>query len=248
MKIRIAHLYPELMNLYGDRGNILALSRRTQWHGLEAEVVPIHLNETFGPRDFDILFIGGGQDKEQKLVCEDFAQVKGACLQAAAEDDAVILAICGGYQLLGKSFRIDESTTLSGIGILDAWTEAGNKRLIGNAAIEVTFDDERKTLVGFENHSGQTFLGPSAAPLGKVIAGFGNNGTDGLEGCVYRNVFGTYLHGSLLPKNPWFADHLLALALKRRGESWAPRALDDRLEESAHQTALRIAREMGKNR
>lgn len=231
------------MNLYGDRGNILALSRRLEWHGLDAEVIPVSLNETFGPRDFDILFVGGGQDKEQKLVCDDFEKVKGACLQAAAEDDAVILAICGGYQLLGKHFKIDEATTLPGVGILDAWTEAGNKRLIGNIAIDVQIVNEPRTLVGFENHSGQTFLGPSATPLGKVIAGYGNNGSDGREGCVYRNVFGTYLHGSLLPKNPWFTDHLIGLAVKRRGVDWRPLDLDDSLEESAHEAAIRIAKD-----
>lgn len=243
MKLRIAHLYPDLMNLYGDRGNILALSRRLEWHGIEAEVTAVHLNETFGAREFDILFIGGGQDKEQKLVCDDFEKVKGSSLVAAAEDDAVILAICGGYQLLGKYFRIDENTILPGVGILDAWTEAGTKRLIGNIALEVKIDDQQRTLVGFENHSGQTFLGPSATPLGRVIAGYGNNGTDEKEGCVYRNVFGTYLHGSLLPKNPWFTDHLIRLALRRRGQAWKPDPLDDRLEEGAHEAAIRIARE-----
>lgn len=231
------------MNLYGDRGNILALSRRLKWHGIDPEVVAVHLNETFGPREFDILFVGGGQDKEQKLVCEDFEKVKGSCLIDAAEDNTVILAVCGGYQLLGKYFKIDEKTILPGVGILDAWTEAGTKRLIGNIAITANLDGSERTLVGFENHSGQTFLGPSAAPLGKVLAGYGNNGADGDEGCVYRNVFGTYLHGSLLPKNPWFTDHLIGLALKRRGDTWTPRDLDDRLEESAHQAAIRIARE-----
>ena len=203
MNFKIAHLYPNQMNLYGDKGNVIALTRRAEWHGLQPQVITLSPGETFAPDDFDLLFIGGGQDREQKLICQDFLDIKKNCLIDAVENDMVILAICGGYQLLGKYYKVDENQIIPGIGILDVWTVAGSRRLIGNVIVET--NTPGGTLVGFENHSGLTYLGAAATPLGKVIAGYGNNGEDGSEGCIYRNVFGSYLHGSLLPKNPALA-------------------------------------------
>lgn len=245
MNFKIAHLYPNQMNLYGDKGNVIALTRRAEWHGLQPQVITLSPGETFAPDDFDLLFIGGGQDREQKLICQDFLDIKKNCLIDAVENDMVILAICGGYQLLGKYYKVDENQIIPGIGILDVWTVAGSRRLIGNVIVET--NTPGGTLVGFENHSGLTYLGAAATPLGKVIAGYGNNGEDGSEGCIYRNVFGSYLHGSLLPKNPALADYLLQLALKRRGIDWKFKTLNDEIELSAHQVAEKIAKQAKKN-
>ncbi len=239
MKVNICHLYPDLMNLYGDRGNVIALYRRCLWHGLEARVHPVTTGEVVDFTGYDLIFIGGGQDREQRLICRDFQEVKGSSLAEAVEAGVTLLSICGGYQLLGKYYLTESGEVLPGLGILDAWTEAGRRRMIGNVVVESDLLPGRKrTIVGFENHSGRTYLGSRVWPLGRVLAGFGNNGQDGLEGAVYRNVIGTYLHGSLLPKNPWLADYLLEKALEKRYGPVTLSPLDDSIEERAHQAVL----------
>ncbi len=240
MKLTICHLYPDLMNLYGDRGNVTALVRRCQWRGIQVEVEAVGLGETADFKVFDILFMGGGQDKEQKLICDDFRAAKGAALLEAVEDGAAMLAVCGGYQLLGRFYETSSGDRLPGVGLLDVETRAGRKRMIGNLVATSAIDGGRtRTLVGFENHSGRTYLGPRAKPLARVCIGYGNNGRDGGEGAVYRSAVGTYLHGSVLPKNPWLADWLIARAIVRRHSGGTPlAALDDRVEVAAHQAAV----------
>ncbi len=240
MRLKIGHLYPNQMNLYGDKGNVIALQKRALWHGLEAEVIPLCEGETFSVHDFDILFFGGGQDKEQKVIAKDLVEVKKNSIYDAVHAGVVVLAICGGYQLLGESFRISENDILPGIGIFDAWTVAGSKRLIGNVVVQT--DLMSQTLVGFENHSGQTFLRSSAQPLGRVVVGYGNNGEDSWEGCKVHQAYGTYLHGSLLPKNPDFTDYLLKQALQRYTTTWEWQKLDNTLEDRAHAIAEKIAK------
>ena len=237
MELKIGHLYPDLMNLYGDRGNIIALTRRCYWHDIRATVEEIKAGEEKRAADCDVVFIGGGQDREQKQVAWDLRDRQGPALRAAAAEGVVILGICGGYQLLGHEFRTGAGEVLPGTGILDLVTVGGDKRLIGNIAV-VSDLLGGKTLVGFENHSGKTYLGEGAKPLGKVLAGHGNNGEDGTEGAYCKNVVGTYLHGSVLPKNPWLADYLLAKAVERRGGNYHLREVDDRLERTAHAAAL----------
>jgi CobQ-like glutamine amidotransferase family enzyme len=205
-------------------------------------VMPLELGEALDPEAYDLLFIGGGQDKEQEEVARDLREVKAAGLHAAVEADMPVLTVCGGYQLLQRFYRPAEGPELEGVGIFDAWTiHRGKKvpRCIGNVAI--TWGES--TLVGFENHGGRTYLGPGAQPLGRVLTGHGNNSEDHLEGCVYRNTYGTYLHGSLLPKNPHFADHILRLAMARRygpeAAATLDRPLDDTIEWQAHEGMLR---------
>ncbi len=241
MRIRIAHLYPDLMNLYGDRGNIIALRRRCEWRGIEVQVEAIDVGGQLGPGDWDLLFIGGGQDRQQELVWRDLQDKKDALLQAA-EDGVVMLAVCGGYQLFGRSYQTSVGEQIPGVGIFDMETVAGENRIIGDAVIESSLLLEPRTLVGFENHAGRTRLGEGSRPLGSVLVGRGNNGRDDSEGCVCGNAFGTYLHGSFLPKNPHFTDHLLSRVLERRGESPALASLDDDLEWQAHETARLRAR------
>lgn len=238
--LRLAHLYPRLMNIYGDRGNILCLERRCRERGIEFRLTELGLGDRLEPGAFDLLFIGGAQDREQRRVAQDLASAKGGALRQAVEEGIVVLAVCGGYQLLGRFYRTAEGEELPGVGVFDMHTVhpgPGAKRFIGNVVVEW----EGGTLVGFENHGGRTHLGPGARPLGRVVAGYGNNGRDGSEGARYRNAFGTYLHGALLPKNPRFADHLIETALRRRYPELALPSLDDRLEETAHAEALRLA-------
>jgi CobQ-like glutamine amidotransferase family enzyme len=247
MHLRLGHLYPELMSTYGDRGNILTLLRRAEWRGIDLRVEGLGLGAPLDPEAYDLYFFGGGQDREQGIVAADLVAHKGAALRDAVEAGAVVLAVCGGYQLLGREFRTHSGDVLPGIGVLDAWTVAGERRNIGNVVVRCPWDAERRTLVGFENHSGKTYLGPGCAPLGLVEVGAGNNGEDGTEGAVYRDVYACYLHGSLLPKNPWFADHLLRRALVRRyGPDCPFPPLDDRLEEAAHQAILARVRHVGR--
>lgn len=211
--LRLGHLYPDQLNLYGDRGNILTLQQRCQWRGIGLRVVELGIGDALDPDAYDLLFIGGGQDREQAPVAQDLYETKSIGLWAAIEDDMPVLAVCGGYQLLAHYYRPASGPDMKGLGVFDAWTvHRGTRapRCIGDVAI--TWNEQ--TLVGFENHGGQTYLG-TARPLGKVLKGYGNNAQDGTEGAVYRNAYGTYLHGSLLPKNPHFADHLIELALKR---------------------------------
>ncbi len=231
LKLRLAHLYPGQMNIYGDRGNIIALQQRAQWRNILLEPVPVEIGQEVDFSTFDLAFIGGGQDAQQTLVAQDLKQVKGDSLRSAVENGLVLLSICGGYQLLGKSFLTHEGKELEGVGLFDLHTVGGRKRMIGNILIQSELEGRKVPLVGFENHSGKTYLGQGVKPLGKVIKGFGNNGEDGTEGAVYKNGYGTYLHGSLLPKNPELADHLLLTAVTRRyKEELAWPALDDGLE------------------
>lgn len=238
--LRLAHLYPKQMNLYGDRGNILCLRRRCAVRGIELAVDELEVGEPLDPTGYDLIFIGGAQDREQRRVAADLLAAKGEALRQSVAAGVVVLAVCGGYQLLGRYYRPAVGEDLPGLGIFDAWTVhpgPAAKRFIGNVVVRW----QGVTLVGFENHGGRTFLGPAARPLARVIAGYGNNGRDGTEGAVQANAFGTYLHGSLLPKNPRFADHLIALALARKYGQGELASLDDTLEEQAHAEAVRLA-------
>ncbi len=240
IKLRLAHLYPKLMNIYGDRGNILCLQRRCRDRGVGFEVEEMELGDKLKAKDFDLIFIGGAQDREQRRVAEDLQARKAKPLREAVQRGAVLLAVCGGYQLMGRFYRTAEGGELPGVGLFDLWTAhpgPGAARFIGNVVVEW----QETTLVGFENHGGRTYLGKGAQPLGRVVAGFGNNGEDGGEGAVHRSAYGTYLHGSLLPKNPRFADHLIETALRRRYREVTLAELDDRVEEAAHAEAVRLA-------
>jgi len=241
MKFTVGWLYPDLMNIYGDRGNILTLLRRAEWHGFEASVVELGRGAATQMDEVDVFFFGGGQDREQALIYDDLRQFKQASLQQAVESGAQVLAVCGGYQLLGHYYQTADGERYDGIGLIDVRTEAGKKRFIGDVVVLGAIDGlTPSTLVGFENHSGRTFLGPNARPLGKVLKGHGNNGSDHQEGCVQGGVIGTYMHGSLLPKNPHLADHLIAGALRRRGGG-ALSHLDDSAELAAHGWVLQRA-------
>jgi CobQ-like glutamine amidotransferase family enzyme len=238
-ELRVCALYPDLMNIYADRGNLLLLERRCAWRGIGFRVNSSGLGEALDPAAADIYYIGGGQDRDQKLCALDLVEVKQEGLETAARRGAVILGVCGGYQLLGHSYQLDEEL-LPGVGLLDLRTVRSTEaRLIGNVAIEVELDPgQRRVLAGFENHGGRTELGPAATPLGRVLRGHGNNGRDGHEGARSGNVIGTYLHGPLLPKNAWFADWLIRTAL---GIEEPLSELEDRLEDAAHADARRAA-------
>jgi CobQ-like glutamine amidotransferase family enzyme len=234
--LRVCALYPELMNIYADRGNIAVLRARCEWRGLGFQVAPSSLAEPLDARLHDLFYIGGGQDRDQAAVAHDMATTKRDALHAAADRDAVILAVCGGYQLLGHSYQTGDEE-LPGIGLVDLRTvREDGPRLIGNCAIEADLGAGLRTIAGFENHGGRTYLGAGEQPLGRVLSGYGNNGRDGFEGVHSSNVIGTYLHGPLLPKNVWLADRLIELAL---GIELEP--LDDRLEDAAHGSARRAA-------
>ena len=237
-RLRVCALYPDLMNIYADRGNLIMLERRCQWRGIGFELLASGLDERLDPDAADLYYIGGGQDRDQKLCAHDLAERKRDDVHAAAARGAVILAVCGGYQLLGSSYQLG-AETLPGVGLVDLHTiRSDGPRLIGNVAIEVELvPGEKRVLAGFENHGGRTFLGGADA-LGRVLKGHGNNGSDGREGVRLGNVVGTYLHGPLLPKNAWFADWLIETAL-RLPAPLAP--LDDRLEDAAHAEARRAA-------
>ncbi len=214
LTLTLGHLYPDQLNLYGDRGNIITLRRRCEMRGIHLRVVGLGIGDALAPDEYDMLFIGGGQDKEQAPVAQDLYDIKGIGLWAAIEDDVPVLAVCGGYQLLAHYYRPAEGPDMRGLGVFDAWTiqkPPPSERCIGNIAVSWN----GQTLVGFENHGGRTYLG-TAQPLGKVLKGYGNNAEDHTEGAIYRNTFGTYLHGSLLPKNPHFADHFIKLALQHK--------------------------------
>ncbi len=246
LRLTLVHLYPDLMNVYGDRGNIIALRQRCAWRGIELDVQPVSLADRLSGRACDLIFFGGGQDREQAVVSPDFVERKGEEIREAVEDGAVLLSVCGGYQLLGHTYTTFDGRQLAGVGVFDVRSVPGDRRAIGNVVIETDLAGTPRTLVGFENHSGRTYLGPGNRPLGRVLSGGGNNGEDGTEGAVYRNAFGSYLHGSLLPKNPWFADLLIERALRRRyGPDAVLSPLDDALEERAHDGVVRRARQLG---
>jgi lipid II isoglutaminyl synthase (glutamine-hydrolysing) len=234
----VGWLYPDLMNIYGDRGNILTLLKRAEWRGFDARLVELGRGTTEHMDEVDLFFFGGGQDREQALVYEDLLESKQPPLERAVDSGASVLAVCGGYQLLGHYYQTGDGERFPGIGMIDVRTEAGKRRFIGDVIVETDLADIRPaTLVGFENHSGRTFLGPKAIPLGRVRMGFGNNGEDHTEGSVQGNVLGTYLHGSLLPKNPHLADHLIRASLRRRGITDLEK-LDDAAEIAAHERIL----------
>jgi CobQ-like glutamine amidotransferase family enzyme len=242
-RFTVGWLYPDLMNIYGDRGNILTLLKRAEWHGYDAHVRELQRGPVEDMEDIDVFFFGGGQDREQALIYDDLREHKQQGLRRAVEDGAQVLAVCGGYQLLGHYYQTADSERYDGIGLLDVTTQAGKKRFIGDVVVEASIDTlTPRTLVGFENHSGRTFLGAGARPLGKVLHGKGNNGSDRTEGAVQGGIIGTYLHGSLLPKNPQLADYVIGKALRRRSGAAAELSqLDDSEELAAHGWILRRA-------
>lgn len=229
----IAWLYGTKMNIYGDRGNVLALAQRARWRGITPDVREVGLGQPV-PEGVDIFFFGGGQDQAQAVVSKDLQGAKGAAIRNAVEAGAALLSVCGGYQLLGHEYRPHDAAPLPGIGLFDVDSEAGPERFIGNVVV----DSQWGPLVGFENHSGLTYLGKDAMPMGKVRIGRGNNGRDGTEGVVYRNALGCYLHGSLLPKNPALADWLLAAGLERRYGDATLDLLGGAIEDAAHASAV----------
>ena len=237
MKLRVLSLYPELMNIYADRGNIAVLKARCEWRGIGFELLGVTVGDPLDPGAADLFYMGGGQDRDQAAVAVDMAETKRDALHAAADRGAVVLGVCGGYQLLGESYEMGEET-LPGVGLVDLKTvrEPG-ERLIGNCAIEADLGTGPRTIAGFENHGGRTYLGPGAQPLGRVLSGHGNNGKDGYEGVRKGNVIGTYLHGPLLPKNVWLADRLIELALDVELDPLP----GDEMEDAAHASARRAA-------
>ncbi len=241
--LRVAHLYPRLMNIYGDRGNIMSLRRRCEARGIGFDLTELSIGDRFDAAAHDLIFAGGAQDREQRAVADDLLATKAAAIRAAVEADVALLAVCGAYQLFGRFYRDATGAELPGAGVFDLYTEhpgESAKRCIGNIVIEWQSPTGAQTIVGFENHGGRTRLGAGARPLGRVRRGSGNNGVDGSEGAVYRNAIGTYIHGSLLPKNPALADHVIALALRRLHGDVALAPIDDRAELRAHAAALRL--------
>jgi CobQ-like glutamine amidotransferase family enzyme len=242
VRIDVGHLYPEYLNIYADRGNIAVLAGRAVARGHELAVTPIGLGDRV-PAGIDLFYLGGGQDREQELVAPDLA-AKGPALADAAAGGAAFLGVCGGYQLLGGFYRDRRGAELPGLGLLPLHTIAGERRMIGDVLLDCAFAGE--TLAGFENHGGRTILAEGAEPLGRVLAGFGNDGLSGFEGCRAGRIYGTYLHGPLLPRNPWFADRLLAEALAHRtGAEVELKPLGDELEREAHAVAAGRARARG---
>lgn len=239
--LRVCALYPSRMNIYADRGNMIMLQKRCAARLIDFKLTSVEHGDVINPSDHDLFYIGGGQDRDQEQIATDMRLHKRDALIAAAADGKVILAVCGGYQLLGEYYETPHGK-IDGLGIVDLRTvrEPG-PRLIGNVLIEAEFEGAVRRLAGFENHGGRTYLGAGEQALGKVIEGFGNNGTDGFEGVHKNNVFGTYLHGPLLPKNAWFADHLTALALARGGAAVELEPLGDELEDRAHSCAVTAA-------
>ena len=243
----MGHLYPDYLNIYADRGNVAVLARRAFLRGHELVVAPIGFGDNVQPGDHDLLYIGGGQDREQTLVAGDLA-TKAVAIEAAVAAGAALLAVCGGYQLLGRGYRGLGGTDLPGVGLFPHETVAGERRMIGDVLLECELEPgKRRTLAGFENHAGRTRLDPGAEPLGRVVAGFGNDGESGYEGCRVGRAIGTYLHGPLLPRNPWLADWLLAQALAHAAETEPPELepLDDTLEARAHAVSAQRARARG---
>lgn len=237
MIIRIAHLYPDMLNLYGDRGNIIALTERMKARQIDVHTDAITMGKSFNADDYDILFIGGGQDFEQDVLLDDLKKGKDAEINKAIHNGTVMLAICGGYQMLGKYYKTYDGKMLEYMGALDFYTEGKEERMIGNYAYKTK---EGIEVVGFENHSGRTYLGKGVEPLGKMIKGFGNNGEDGTEGVRFKNTFGTYSHGPVLPKNPDFADLLISKAIENKYGKSDLAALDDSLEAKARAQVMRL--------
>lgn len=241
-ELTICHLYPDLLNLYGDRGNIISLARRAQWRGMNVNIINVTMGEAFIPEDYDIIFLGGGQDYEQQIIQKDVIEQKGTEIKNAINNDKVFLCICGGYQLLGNYYKTWDGKELEFLGAIDLWTVGHKERNIGNIIFQCDILKNENTdgfVVGFENHSGKTYLGNSVAPLGKVIYGSGNNGEDGYEGAIYKNVICSYSHGSLLPKNPALSDYLINKALSQKYEDFAGlEPLDDSFELAAQKSLI----------
>jgi lipid II isoglutaminyl synthase (glutamine-hydrolysing) len=248
MRIRVGHLYPDYLNIYADRGNIAVFARRAAWRGHELDVEAIGMDDPIVPGAHDLYYVGGGQDREQLLVAENLAAKAAPLLEAVVDGGAALLAVCGGYQLLGRGYRGFHGEDMPGVGLLPLETFAGERRMIGDVLLECELEPgERRTLAGFENHAGRTRLDPGAEPLGRVVAGFGNDGESGHEGCRLGRAVGTYLHGPLLPRNPWLADWLLEQALAHRdgGEPPELAPLADELEGRAHEVSAERARTRG---
>jgi CobQ-like glutamine amidotransferase family enzyme len=246
VRIVVGHLYPDYLNIYADRGNIAVLERRAAWRGIELDYRSIGLGETVRPGEHDLLYVGGGQDREQALVSGDIV-AKAAALEEAVAGGAALLAVCGGYQLLGRFYRDRSGVELPGAGVFDLHTIAGERRMIGDVLLECELvPGEPRTIAGFENHAGRTMLGATAEPLGRVVAGYGNDGESGYEGIRRGRALGTYLHGPLLPRNPWLADWLLGEALRHAGaEPGELEPLDDRLEAQARDVSAARAHARG---
>jgi lipid II isoglutaminyl synthase (glutamine-hydrolysing) len=244
--IRICHLYPRLLSVAGDRGNLLALTKRCAWRGIRSSVAEADVGVIPDFTEFDLILFHGGQDCEMRVAADDLG-AKAGSLREAIEAGAVVLAVCAGYQLLGKHYAPVDGAPVTGIGVLDAVTEGGSTRFMQHIAVTCDLGSGRqRCLVGFENHSGRTYLGPGTTPLGQVIAGSGNNGEDGTEGARYREVYATYMHGPVLPKNPWLTDHLISRALRHRYRDAGPldslAPLEDQAEAEAHAATLKLAR------
>jgi len=246
VKLRVGHLYPDYLNIYADRGNIAVLARRASLRRLELDVSAIGIGQEATPGEHDLFYVGGGQDREQALIAADLA-AKGAALREAVAGGAAALAVCGGYQLFGRFYRDRYGGDLPGAGVFPLETYAGERRMIGDVLLECSFSGEQRTVAGFENHAGRTILDKGAEPLGRVIGGFGNDGQSGFEGCRVGRAVGTYLHGPLLPRNPWLADWLLAQAAAHRTGGQPPvfEPLDDELEAAAHAVSAGRARTRG---
>ena len=234
MELNICHLYPDVLNLYGDGGNIVCLQKRLAWRGIDVSVARLPIGSPTSLSGFDLVFIGGGQDFEQQVLLEDLHRGRSREICAAANDGVVFLTICGGYQMMGHYYETFDGKRCDFIGLLDLVTVGAKERMIGNYKFRCTPEAGGSVVVGFENHSGKTRLGPSLRPLGTVLAGRGNNGEDGTEGAHWKNVFGSYSHGPMLPKNPAFADLLLATALERKYGRAELQPLDDAAELAAH--------------
>jgi lipid II isoglutaminyl synthase (glutamine-hydrolysing) len=243
MVLKIGHLYPTLMSVAADRGNLFAIEKRCQWRGIATEVEQIFVKQTPDFTKYDLILFHGGADREMELASRDI-QLKAPSLREASEANVVFLSVCAGFQLLGHYYKPFKGPELQGVGLLDFYTEGGGTRFMTHMALECEFKETGKmVLVGYENHSGRTYLGPHARPLGKVLVGWGNNGKDGYEGAIYKNVFGTYLHGPILPKNPQFTDFLIQRALERRYGKVELAPLDNSTEQAAHDAAFRLAME-----
>ena len=239
MKLKICHMYNDVLNLYGDRGNIICMRKRLNWRGIDAEIVKLPVGEFSTLADCDIVFIGGGQDFEQEVLLDDLHRGKDREIKAAIEDGVTIMTICGGYQMMGSYYETYDHVRCDFIGAVDFHTVGSRQRMIGNYKFRCSDSAGGSTVVGFENHSGKTWLGSEVEPLGHVLAGFGNNGEDGTEGVRYKNLIGTYSHGPLLPKNPEFCDRLLLGALSRKYGITELEKLNDTAETAAHDAMCR---------
>lgn len=239
MELKICHLYPDILNLYGDQGNIICMKKRLEWRSIDCSITEVSIGETADFTDFDIFFIGGGQDFEQEILLGDLAGGKAEEIKAAVADGKTFLTICGGYQMLGSYYRTWDGQMCEFIGAVDYYTVGAKDRMIGNFMYKCGAESGGSTVVGFENHSGKTFLGAGVSPLGTILSGCGNNGEDGTEGVRYNNVFGTYSHGPVLPKNPQLADFILKTALSQKYGSFDFEPLDDTFENNANEYMIK---------